>query len=101
MTDSTPTSFRDEDLVYVDPEARTVVGIVEWSPSGQPKSRLCPEKPRGEDASQRGRSRKYFPWGTYRSMKRLYHLEGKRGKEQPTATLDETIEKALREPYWD
>ena len=34
-------------------------------------------------------------------MKTIYKLEGKRRKEEPSGTLDEVMEKALREPYWD
>jgi len=32
-----PSDYKDEDLVYVDPRKRAVVGIVEWSADGNPK----------------------------------------------------------------
>jgi hypothetical protein len=34
-------------------------------------------------------------------MKRVYKLEGKQPKQESQKTLDEVIEKALQEPFWD
>ena len=97
-------TYADTDLVYVDPDARTVVGIVEWHENGRPKSLVIPSKePAGpEDAkSDRKRRLKYYPWGTYRSMKRLYKIEGKMREERPLISLDEAIAKAMQEPFWN
>ncbi len=96
-------SYRDDDLVYVDPDSKTVVGPVEWSKAGNPKSKAAaPSEPAGKDKEERRRaSRKYYPWGTYRSMKRAFKLEGKQKKTDPNATLDEVMVKALEQPYWD
>jgi hypothetical protein len=124
MKTDTPAApaYKDDDLVYVDPEARTVVGLVEWNVSGRPKSLLM--KMPGEDAPEaapaapaaeakdgkppiKGKDRRpprrqrFYPWGTYRSMKRIYKIEGKIHKEESNKTLDEVIEKALKEPFWD
>lgn len=119
-------TYQDDDLVYVDPELRTVVGRVEWSNAGKPKS-LAMKKPTLEESTgdpaippaekpaatgkdgkpdkrreKRGPVRvRYYPWGTYRSMKRVYKIEGKIPKEESNKTLDEVIEKALNEPFWD
>lgn len=118
-------AYKDEDLVYVDPESRTVVGLVEWSNAGRPKSLamtkpaeeppkdlpVAPEATPAADVQpgkpdrrrdKRGPMRtRYYPWGTYRSMKRVYKIEGKLIKEESNKTLDDVIEKALNEPFWD
>ena len=99
MTDTTLVPYGDDDLVYVDPDARTVVGKVEWNKVGNPKS--LPLPPQTGESDGRRRFRNFYPWGTYRSMKRIYHLEGKRGKDQPTALLDDVLAKALEQPFWD
>ncbi len=138
-------SYKDEDLVYVDPQLRLVVGFVEWSNSGKPKALLMKDKgevdddedesapiskpgavnkvepkaeekapaaapvagkpvPKGFDKGRIRRKRvRYYPWGTYRSMKRIYKIEGKvrNDKDENRKTLDEVLEKALKEPFWD
>jgi len=115
--DASPPAFRDDDLVYVDPDTRTVVGVVEWTKSGEPKPRLRPtdeiesdEEPAHDPASKKGskptfkrrkKREKYYPWGTYRAMKRIYKIEGKEKWNPPDHTLDDVIEKALKEPFWD
>lgn len=99
-------SYKDEDLVYVDPDTRTVVGLVEWSNSGKPKP--CPMKTEevddeeGEERRRRRRQR-FYPWGTYRSMKKVYKIEGKvrDNKDENRKTLDEAMALALKEPFWD
>lgn len=101
-----PVTYKDEDLVYVDPDNRTVVGFVEWSNSGRPKAMPMKkdEVVEGEDAKgkpTRKRRERYYPWGTYRSMKRIYKLEGKVRDEKPPITLDQAIEKSMAEPFWN
>ena len=99
-TDPLAPAFKDDDLVYVDPDNRVVVGKVEFSKTGNPKSMAIPKaEPTVED--KRPSWRKFFPWGTYKSMKRIYRLEGKQGKVMPDKTLDQVIEKALEQPFWD
>lgn len=114
QTDTAAPAFKDEDLVYVDPETRSVVGRVEFDEKERPKP-LAMKKPVEEAADEeeekpakgkgKGRVRKprvrYYPWGTYRSMKKIYKIEGKIFNEPPQATLDEVMEKALKDPYWD
>lgn len=104
-TNVTPApTYADTDLVYVDPDARTVVGIVEFQENGRPKSLLMPsrEPEKGDDGKpERKRKPRAYPWGTYRSMKRLYKLEGKSREERPLISLDDAIAKAMQEPFWD
>lgn len=97
-------TFSDTDLVYVDPDLRVVVGRVEWSGEERPKPLQVPDAaPETDDDGKPGRKRRkrYYPWGTYRSMKRLYKLEGKVRDERPLLTLDDAIARCLVEPFWD
>lgn len=107
--------YKDDDLVYVDPDTRTVVGLVEWNNAGKPKAlavktQAAPEveeentddkKPAAKGRVRKPQRQRYYPWGTYRSMKRVYKIEGKQHKVESNKTLDEVIEKALQEPFWD
>lgn len=110
--EGTATAYSDEDLVYVDPKLRIVVGRVEFLPNGKSKplemkedTVEAPVVGTDEDSKEKGRGRprrvRYYPWGTYRSMKRIYKIEGKQMKEENHQTLDEVIEKAIKEPFWD
>ncbi len=112
-------TYHDNDLVYVDPDLRVVVGNVEFDDKGNAKklerpstfaepdddeSDAAPAKP---DAKTKGRRplrkprKRYYPWGTYRTMKKIYKIEGKVFDAERTLTLDDVMEKALQEPYWD
>ena len=104
--------YTDEDLVYVDPDTRTVVGPVEWTKDGKPKPLLMekkeekPEERKKEPDDKKGKRRRrerkrYYPWGTYRSMKKLYRIEGKEKEVENYIGIDEAIGKAMEEPYWD
>lgn len=97
-------TYQDEDLVYVDPDARAVVGRVEFQANGRPKALQIPNAPITQEEDAKGRRKpriRYYPWGTYRSMKRLYKIEGKQHDERPMLELDEAIAKAMAEPFWD
>lgn len=101
--------YKDDDLVYVDPETRTVVGLVEFSKNDNPKSKayvMPPPEPvdpkaTGKKARTGGWHRKHYPWGTYRSMKRIYKLEGKMKDAEPNRTLEEVLPKALTQAFWN
>lgn len=127
MTDQVPPTapvYKDDDLVYVDPDLRTVVGLVEFTVTGKPKSLARPtvsfnkEPEIMKGASEEGDAAtakpvagkpirrapmrvRYYPWGTYRSMRKIYKLEGKQPREESPYTLDDVIEKALTQPFWD
>ena len=96
MTQTQP--FQDDDLVYVDPKSRKVVSKVEWNEQGLPKSLPM----QGEtDEGKRGRRAEFYPWGTYRSMKHAFSVEGKRkDSEGDKLTLSEALKKATQEPFW-
>ncbi len=105
MTSTSPEApaYKDSDLVYVDPETRTVVGIVEWDKNEKPKSKsyiavVAHDAKPGE--KPKGFWRKFYPFGTYRSMKRMYKVEGKIKDVEPNKTLEEVLPKALNEAFW-
>ncbi len=105
-----PETYKDEDLVYVDPDTRSVVGRVEWTKTERPVSKAYapatpkPAKaPKGKDSTKEEKRsfwRKFYPWGTYRSMKRIYKIEGKIKDPEPNKTLEEVLPKALNEAFW-
>ncbi|MSR87123.1 hypothetical protein EXS70_03045 [Candidatus Peribacteria bacterium] len=101
--DEQPTAtWEPYDLVYVDPDSNTVVSKVELNKNGDIKALPYIPKPPEPGKEERRRSwRKFYPWGTYRSMKNVFKVDGKPRKKEPTKTLDEVIEVALKEPYWD
>lgn len=103
FTPATKETYDDTDLVYVDVEGKKVVGLVEWMPNEKPKKLAMPERVEKEgDRPRRGpRETRYYPWGTYRSMKRVYQLEGKIRKTDNNATLDEVLPKALEQAFWE
>jgi hypothetical protein len=110
-------SYKDDDLVYVNPKTRTVVGRVEFDKNDKPKS-LEMKIPDLSDSSaetdsdqddskmnkKKGRKprkpkKRYYPWGTYRSMKKIYRLEGKVKEEEGNQTLAEVFKKPLEETF--
>jgi hypothetical protein len=88
-----PPQYGDDDLVYVDPETKTVVGKLEYGKNELPKS--LPYKK--EETSGERSWRKFYPWGTYRSMKRTFRLEGKVREEESGDTLDDVLPKLLND----
>jgi hypothetical protein len=87
---SDPASYADDDLVYVDPAAKKVLGKVEFDERGNPKARPYPR--------DRGQAwRDFFPCGTYRGMKRAFRVGGKVAEEKGQATLDEVLPKFLND----
>ncbi len=106
MSDITPPA--DDQLVYVDPEKRAVVGLVEWRPDG---INVLKEKPVIEKASapEEDKSDKrvrkprkyYYPWCSYRTAKRVYFVEGKFKQEDHYLPFEEVLKLALSEPYWN
>lgn len=102
MTDDiqVPSPYGDYDLVYVDPETNSVVAKLEWNKNDTPKSMEYVAK-ESEAKDGRRRWRKFYPWGTYRSMKNAFKVDGKPRRKEPTKTLEEVLPMALKEPYWD
>ncbi|MBU0767144.1 hypothetical protein KKF55_05210 [Patescibacteria group bacterium] len=105
--------YKDTDFVYVDPKTREVKGLVEWTADGNAKPLLMvfKEGPAVKSSDKEDAKPKriikninrYYPWGSYKTMKKLYKLEGK-GKEKESdknQSLDEAMGKAAKEPFWD
>jgi hypothetical protein len=91
--------------VYVDPDTRTVLGRVEWNKKEQPISKPYPKtvtvKGKGGAQEERRSWRKQYPWGTYRSMRRMFKLHGKTRDPEPQKTLEEVLPRALNEAFWE
>lgn len=120
-----PTAVTDDyaptDLVYVDPKNRAIVGRVEFAENGIPKKREMPmaepelvparaeATPPADGAKQTANDRRsmrllrkrYCPWGTVKSVTKIYKIGGKVPDVSRACSLDEAIAKAMAEPYWD
>lgn len=101
--------FSAEDFVYVDPDLKKAVGLVEWDKDGNalPKEwpRVDKKLAEGEEPRKSFRKPKvrYYPWGSYKTMCKLYKLHGK-VKDKDTEdyiTLETAIGKLKEEPYWN
>ena len=90
--------YSDDDIVYVDPDSRTVVGPVEWQKDGNPK----PLEKKDDKEKEGGKRRKrYYPWGSYRAMKKQFRIDGKEKEGEHNKTFDEALKLAQNEPFWD
>lgn len=109
----TEAAYAETDFVYVDPEQRIVVGRVEWDKEGNALPKEWPRKdrePRDGDEEEKDNKRfhrkprvRYYPWGAYKTMTKMYRLEGK-GKEKELERyipLDNAISKLQEDPYWN
>tara|TARA_Y100000310_G_scaffold252881_1_gene259627 strand:+ start:384 stop:707 length:324 start_codon:yes stop_codon:yes gene_type:complete len=106
MSDYAPDSF-----VYVDPDTKSVVSLVEWDKDGNAIPKEWPyvsKKQESEDVEdekpkfKRKPRKRYYPWGSYKTMCKLYKLEGK-VKDKDTEDyipLNTAIDKLQEEPYW-
>lgn len=94
--------YADEDFVYVDPHNRKVIGLVCWN-GGTVKPMEMPEEAEGKPSKGHPRRRKkqYYPWCSYRTARRVYHVAGKEKNADRAMPLDTAMEKAQQEPYWD
>jgi len=103
--------YDNDDFVYVDPKNREVKGLVEWTKDGNAKPLLMefkeepivqsPDKEDKKFKKIRKPRKQYYPWGSYRTMKKLYKLEGKEKESDKNQPLDDALEKSLKEPFWD
>jgi len=44
---------------------------------------------------------RFYPWGTYKTMKKVFRIEGKVPEEGQYISLDQAIAKAMVVPFWD
>lgn len=102
------TGYKDDDLVYVDPEKKAVVSLVEFDKDGNAKQlemKFTEKANNGKEGEKpvkkRGGRKRYYPWGTYKTMKKIYRIEGKEKEAENYKTLDKALSLALEEPYWD
>ena len=101
--------FSNEDFVYVDPDLKQAVALVDWDKDGNalPKEWPRVEKKLAEGEEPRKPFRKprirYYPWGSYKTMCKIYKLKGK-VKDKDTEDyikLDVAIDKLQQDPYWN
>ncbi|MCK5018575.1 MAG: hypothetical protein KAS32_16055 [Candidatus Peribacteraceae bacterium] len=100
------TTYKDTDLVYINPALKQVVSKVEFNIDGNViPLEIKEEEKKDKDGNiikarkPRGKKR-YYPWGSYATMKKLYRIEGKQKETEDYIQLDEAIEKAVEQPYW-
>ncbi|MEK7137056.1 MAG: hypothetical protein AAB853_02110 [Patescibacteria group bacterium] len=94
MSDQIAATYGDDDLVYVDPETREVIGKVEFDDKGNPKSRPYVQK---KEEGKKPSWRKQYPYGILRSMKRAFRLQGKQKEEDLELTLEEVLPRMLED----
>lgn len=84
--------YTEDDFVYVDPESRSIVGKVEWTMDGAPKS-YARKRTEGGDSK---RGEELLPWGTLRSMRHAF-LERKQDSDEKRKPLEEVFSGPLDE----
>lgn len=90
--------YRDDQLVYIDCETRTIIGPVEWEREDLPKSlRQEPQDPQGKPRERGKRQRTFHPFCTYRAAKHI--LWKKTLAETERSSLEEGLRSALIEPF--
>lgn len=102
-------NFKDSDLVYVYPQKKRVVGLVEWSKEGVPVKKLVEEEPEPqlepkEGVTKRPKRRlqkRFYPWCTYKTAKKVYAVEGKFTEEPNYEAFETVLNKAIKEAYWE
>ena len=101
------TDYDDNDLVYIDPDKKEVVGRVEWTREGVVKPLVMKHEEPDEDQDETSKKpkrryrKRYYPWGTFRSIKKLYKTHGKEKEVESYKTFNDAMECALQEPFWD
>ena len=104
--------YSDDDFVYVDPDLKQAVGLVAWDKKGNAVPKEWPrtskhdhddEEPEKKSRFKRKPKKRYYPWGSYRTMKKMYKIEGKvKDKDvEDYIPLETAIGKLQEDPYWD
>lgn len=104
-------TYSDDDMVYVDPKKKLVIGKVEWTKDGVVKKKEMPadsapedfgdEDDDGKKKRKRKPKKRYYPACSYRTAKRSFHVEGKYKEGEEYGKFDDILKKALADPYWD
>ncbi|OGJ69626.1 hypothetical protein A3G69_01490 [Candidatus Peribacteria bacterium RIFCSPLOWO2_12_FULL_53_10] len=97
--------YTDDDLVYADPEKRVIISKVEFGKNGNAKPLQMPDVVRpvkeGEERRHSKPRKRFYPWGTYRSMRKLYKIDGGVVEADRRITLDDAMVKSSKEPFWN
>lgn len=96
-------NYDPDTFVYVDPDKKSVVDVVEWDKDGNAKPKEWPFTEEQQAKFKRKPRKRYYPWGSYKTMSKLYKLEGK-VKDKDTEdyiTLDTAISNLQEAPFWD
>lgn len=102
MTEATPTEYKDTDFVYVDVPNKKVVGLVEWGKNGSPVKKEYTMTETSDDNGKRRtkKTKRYYPWCSYLTAKRVYNVAGKYIEEGEYESFDAVFTKAIKQTYW-
>ncbi|MBT3835088.1 hypothetical protein HOF56_02460 [Candidatus Peribacteria bacterium] len=84
--------YSDDDLVYVDPDKKEILGKVEFDANGKPKKLPYPSKEEG-----RAPWRKFFPWGTHKSMENAWLKKRGGSEDDSESSFDDALERLLKD----
>lgn len=101
-TDQTIPEYKETDFVYVDVPNKKIIGLVEWDKNGNAvKKEYVVAETADEDGKKRVRkSKRFYPWCSVLTAKRVYNVAGKYIEENDYESFDEVFSKALKETYW-
>jgi hypothetical protein len=92
MTTASHSQYSDDDLVYADPDKKEIIGKVEFDANGKPKQLVYPR-----DEEGRVHWRKFFPWGTFKSMENAWMRKGGNSDSNDESTFDDALGKLLKD----
>lgn len=101
------TEYNDNDFVYVDVQAKKIIGVVEWNKDGNAvkKEKIFVEPPEPKEGEtgkiRRRKSTMYYPWCSYATAKKVYNIEGKFNEKEDYEPFEIVLQKALEKPYWN
>lgn len=114
------TDYADDDLVYFDPARKLIVGKVEFGKNGNALKKemeivaapasaaAAEEEDEGADKAAKGKRKggftkrkRFYPWGTFKSARKLYSIGGKFSVPETVRPFDDALRLSLEQPYWD
>ena len=98
--------FSDDDLVYVDPQKKMVIGPIEFTKKGTVEKKEMLVEVESTDASEKPKRRRspkkrYYPWCSYKTAKKIYRVEGKYIEPDNHKPFEEVLSLALDHAFWD